>query len=285
MRRYKPANPIMLGLLLFVSSVMPARGIAAAADELNKYKSPALYFSYYAKETAESPWAETVARSCRSPKGTFHSVKIVALSGTETIVSCHEGPNAPAFTEASARLEAEEIRQAAQSRNGFDDGGVLFDPYSMLLALLKHDAEAFDDQAWTAMTKAEIKAAQAALTSPRNYAWVFPPAELQGRNPDVAAEELMPRFKEEVLRRARENPDRFMLTIGIANLKYDRATGMLNFGRPAPQDGIIVKSPLNFKHDGRVVYSVDQNDGMKALSEEQVKTAGLRFPAGQGRPG
>lgn len=290
MRKRKAVKVAGLGLLL-VSSLaqVPSAVAAATADVLEAFHSPARYFTYFAQEHADAPWISSSSHGCQVGfNRTFHAVKIVAMSGAEVVIPCPEQDSKAAFTEAGSRLEAAEIERAIQSRAGFDRDSVLFDPYTLIMALLKHDAAAYDDQAWITMTKAEIKQAQFAFsqdTSSTVHDWVFTAHELQGRNPDIAGEELMPRFKQEVLRRAQANPDRFLLTMPRGNLKYNRATGTLSFGRVDAQGRIIVKSPLNFKYQGQTVYGVDKGDGVKAYSNELAKTAGLRAPAAQGGPG
>src|SRR5690606_2868072 len=112
MRKHKAVNFIGLGLLLLISSLTQAAaaGTTVTADLRSKFSSPVPYFAYYAKDSADGPWTSAGAHGCvEGWDRTIHSAKIVALSGAEVIVPCHQYKGKDAsqpFADARSQLEA-----------------------------------------------------------------------------------------------------------------------------------------------------------------------------------
>lgn len=295
--------PLLLGVLAAMPWSMPGHAQSRPKPDMagshpgprvpgpTDYRPPSQYFTYFHQDSAGAPWvAGTGNAGCRGLSGLHHAVRIVALSGDEVVIDCHRhasGELGQVEKAARERLETSEIRRAAESRSGLDAGSQPFTSYTALQALLKHDPDIFDDRAWTALAKDEIRIAQSSLQTANGasfHDWVFPPTSLQGRNPDIAAGELVARFKQTVLERAKSNPDRFILRIMAGNLKYDAASGTLQFGRTTgPGQPITVLQPLNLTYKGHQPYSLGANQGLAPYAVDQVRTAGLRSLAAAGR--
>ena len=272
----------------------PQTGAESRASEISPvFRSPSLFYSWYSRTAADAPW-ELRSQNTMCSRSTvqldgaerYHAVRIVTLSGRELTLSCDEFADVAAEERALAQLEADELAAAAASRAELEADAVLFTSYRMLQSLLKHAPDSLTDEAWTLMTLDEIKLAQAHsnFAEKPGFDWVFPVADLQNRNPQTAAEELMPAFRQEVLRRAASVPDTFIMQSIVGNLKYERAAGVLQFADASgPDQPARYKRALNFKYRGVDVYNVTSNDGLLRYDEAQVETAGLRLIAGPGR--
>lgn len=285
---------VTLPLFFCLCCLPPQIGAAPAAPEiLPMFRSPSLFYSWYSRTAADAPWElrsqnTLCSRSTVQRNGTerYHAVRIVTLSGRELTLSCAEFVDVAAEERALAQLEAEELAAAAASRAELETGAVFFTSYRMLQSLLKHTPDSLTDEAWTQMTLDEIKLAQAQGNSGNvaGFDWVFPVADLQDRNPEIAAGELMPAFRQEALRRAASAPDTFIMQSIVGNLKYDRAAGVVQFADASgPDQPARYKRPLNFQYRGVDVYNVTANDGLLRYDQSQVDIAGLRLIAGPGR--
>lgn len=163
---------------------------------------------------------------------------------------------------------------------------------AMLLNLIKHAPEPLKEEVWLSAAEQEIKLAQNAdryggAPGQQTGDWVFPPASLRDRNPAVAAQELLPQFKAEVLKRAKQVQVTFVLRGRLGNLRYDRANAVILFGNGKVTDRPIpFKHPMNAKFKGVPLYALDRaNDGlMKYADGKQYAVVGLRNATAMGPP-
>jgi hypothetical protein len=175
---------------------------------------------------------------------------------------------------------------------GLDPGIPNFSNDAMLLNLIKYAPEPLKEVVWLSAAEQEIKLAQTAdrydgAPGQQIGDWVFPPASLRDRNPAVAAQELLPQFKAEVLRRAKQVQDTFVLRGRLGNLRYDRASGVILFGNGKLTDAPIpFKHPMNAKFNGVPLYALNRgNDGLMQYADgKQYAVVGLRHATSMGPP-
>lgn len=281
-------------VMLAAMFCLPA--VIQAAD----FQDPSRYFSYQVRAAADASWAPAQPYGICSAEPNNgrptapQAMRIVALSGSDTVIECDSAnPNdtQARIKAAVEQLTASELAGAAQSRSKLDEGIPNFSSDGMLMNLLKYDSNSFNDQAWLASTQDEIKRAQyidrrdAASGKKATENWVFPPESLRERNPAIAAEELFPRFKDEALKRAQAVRETFVMRSMMGNVKYDLAGGVLLFGNgKTAVDPIAFKRPINAKHQGVPIYALSANDGIAKYTDAMPLTVvGFRSIVGAGR--
>lgn len=296
-----PTQPKIAALVRVVSTLVVAFTLPVVA-QTGDFHAPSLYFSYQNQATADAAWTPTDPRgACVSGSGNdkpatpSHAVRIVALSGAHRIINCNQENIVASKAHIAAAIEAfnaDEIASAKAARSAMDGGIPNFSTDAMLMNLLKYAPDPFNEQAWLATTREEITRAQYANTYGATVGkkivanWVFPPESLRDRNPDIAAQELLPRFKAEALARAKGARATFVMRSVVGNVKYDLASGVLLFGNGKTADGLIVfKTPMNIKFNGKPVYAVNgPNDGISKHTDDTPLTiVGFRSIVAAGR--
>ncbi|WP_143516120.1 hypothetical protein [Pusillimonas sp. T2] len=260
------------------------------AIQASDFHTPSRYFSYQNQETAGAEWTPTdpyqvclSASASGKPPTPAHAARIIALSGAHRVIRCYSEDIATARTHIAAAIEAfntDEMASAKAARSAMDGGIPNFSTDAMLMNILKYAAEPFNEQAWLSATRDEIIRAQyadkSASTSGKKivFDWVFPPESLRDRNPDISAQELLPRFKTEALRRAKGVQDTFVMRSVVGNVKYDLGSGVLIFGNGKTADSpIVFKPPMNVKFNGHTVYAVNgANDGISKYTDDAPLT-------------
>lgn len=296
-----PTQPKIAALVRIVSTLVVAFVLPVAA-QTGDFHAPSRYFSYENQATADAAWTPTSQHGvCASasdnskPPTPSHALRIVALSGANRVIKCSQENIAASRTLIAAAIEAlntDEIASAKAARSAMDGGILNFSTDAMLMNLLKYAPDPFNEQAWLATTREEITRAQYAdkygATLGKKIAanWVFPPESLRDRNPDIAAQELLPRFKAAALARAKAVQATFVMRSVVGNVKYDLASGVLLFGNGKAADSpIVFKLPMNIKFNGKPVYAINgPNDGISKYTDDTPLTVvGFRSIVAAGR--
>lgn len=306
--------PLLSALCLFFIMGIASHQVDAADDGSDRYSpypvkpgdapsfaNPSDFFSYFYRMEDSGPWvlwAGSDLPRCVAGLGIvpglkgepLDAVRMLALSGHEMIMSCRafssELDAKRALQQVVERFNADEIKRATAVRGGSDSDLRPFTYHSLVQAFLKHAPEdAIEDARWTQMTEQEIKLAQGRAHQRQHtggqgppYDWVFPPDSLQGRHVGLASSELMAEFKREVLKRAKATPDRFMLHIMMANLRYDRASETLLFGarsQPGMPFNVLQYSKAG-QYQGYDIFGLNRNHGVWPAAAAPDRIAGTR---------
>jgi hypothetical protein len=259
-------------------AILAALFLLPAAANATQFQDPSRYFSYQTKTSEDQAWAPIdkyyvcSAQSRSGATATPIAVRVVALSGENREIKCgqSDGPGVNARMEAAVEdLRNAEVAAATAARSTLDEGIPDFSANAMLMLLLKHEPDSLSEQAWLVATRDEIRHAQyrdkhgPLRSSDAPVDWVFPPESVREWNVQIAAEELLPNFKSEALRRAQDIEETFVMRTWLGNLKYDFASGMMLFGNGTTADKpITLKRPLNAKHQGIPVYYLNASDGL-----------------------